>query len=144
MYNSPHHSRLVLTTVCVRVCARTCVCVCVCACVVWCVCVCACVCVWCACVCLLQNLCVLVYASVCMCESSTFYNIIQYHSLYSNACILCDYQFVFLWSFNWGCLHCFPPKGPVSTTSLCGGGGGGSYKTTAFIHGALNSELGVD
>ena len=45
-----------------------------------------------------------------------------------------------LWSFNWGCLHCFPP----STTSFGGGGGGGSYKTTAFIHGAFNSELGVD
>ena len=49
-----------------------------------------------------------------------------------------------LWSFNWGCLHCFPPRGPVSTTSFGGGGGGGSYKTTAFIHGAFNSELGVD
>ena len=31
---------------------------------------------------------------------------------------------------------------PVFTTSF--GGGGGSYKTTAFIHGAFNSELGVD
>ena len=31
------------------------------------------------------------------------------------------------------------------TTSFGGGGGGGgSYKTTAFIHRALNSELGVD
>ena len=29
-------------------------------------------------------------------------------------------------------------------TSFGGGGGGGSYKTTAFIHRALNSELGVD
>ena len=29
------------------------------------------------------------------------------------------------------CLHCFPPRGPVSTTSFGGGGGGGvSYKTT--------------
>ena len=37
-----------------------------------------------------------------------------------------------------------PPRGPVSTTSFGGGGGGGSYKTTAFIHGAFNSELGVD
>ena len=44
----------------------------------------------------------------------------------------------------WGCLHCFPPRGPVSTTSFGGGGGGGSYKTTAFIHRALNSELEVD
>ena len=49
-----------------------------------------------------------------------------------------------LWSFNWGSLHCFPPRGPVSTTSFGGGGGGGSYKTAAFIHGAFNSELGVD
>ena len=50
-----------------------------------------------------------------------------------------------LWSFNWGCLHCFPPRGPVFTTSFGGGGaGGGSYKTTAFIQGAFNSELGVD
>ena len=32
----------------------------------------------------------------------------------------------------------------MSTTSFGGGGGGGSYKTTAFIHGAFNSELGVD
>ena len=32
----------------------------------------------------------------------------------------------------------------MSTTSFGGGGGGGLYKTTAFIHGALNSELGVD
>ena len=37
-----------------------------------------------------------------------------------------------------------PPRGPVSTTSFGGGGGGGSYKTTAFIHCAFNSELGVD
>ena len=49
-----------------------------------------------------------------------------------------------LWSFNWGCLHCFPPRGPGSTTSFGGGRGVGSYKTTAFIHGAFNSELGVD
>ena len=49
-----------------------------------------------------------------------------------------------LWSFNWGCLHCFPLRGPVSTTSFGGGGDGGSYKTTAFIHGTFNSELGVD
>ena len=50
-----------------------------------------------------------------------------------------------LWSFNWGSLHCFPPRGPGSTTSFGGGGRGvGSYKTTAFIHGAFNSELGVD
>ena len=42
-----------------------------------------------------------------------------------------------LWSFNWCCLHCIPPRGPGSTTSFGGGGGGGgSYKTTAFIHGA--------
>ena len=33
---------------------------------------------------------------------------------------------------------------PVSTTSFGGGGGGGSYKTTAFIHGAFNSDMGVD
>ena len=63
--------------------------------------------------------------------------------------LYCLYTFVttdllYLWSFNWGCLHCFPPRGPVSTTSFGGGGGGGSYKTTAFIHGAFNSELGVD
>ena len=36
----------------------------------------------------------------------------------------------------------------MSTTSFGGGGGGGggggSNKTTAFIHGAFNSELGVD
>ena len=32
----------------------------------------------------------------------------------------------------------------MSTTSFGGGGGGGSYKTTAFILGAFNSELGVD
>ena len=32
----------------------------------------------------------------------------------------------------------------MSTTSFGGGGGGGSYKTAAFIHGAFNSELGVD
>ena len=32
----------------------------------------------------------------------------------------------------------------MSTTSFGGGGGVGSYKTTAFIHGAFNSELGVD
>ena len=32
----------------------------------------------------------------------------------------------------------------MSTTSFGGGGGGGSYKTTAFIHGVFNSELGVD
>ena len=33
----------------------------------------------------------------------------------------------------------------MSATSFGGGGGGGgSYKTTAFIHGAFNSELGVD
>ena len=25
---------------------------------------------------------------------------------------------VCLWSFNWGSLHCFPPRGPVSTTSF--------------------------
>ena len=49
-----------------------------------------------------------------------------------------------LWSFNWGSLHCFPPRGPVSTTSFGGGGAGGSNKTTAVIHGAFNSELGVD
>ena len=40
------------------------------------------------------RICVLVYASVCMCESSTFYYIIQYQCLYCNACIHCDYQFV--------------------------------------------------
>ena len=32
----------------------------------------------------------------------------------------------------------------MSSTSFGGGGGGGSYKTTAFIHGAFSSELGVD
>ena len=41
-----------------------------------------------------ESVCVLVYASVCMCESSTFYCGIQYQCLYCNVCIHCDYQFV--------------------------------------------------